>query len=272
MNKFPLLIGVLLIAVVLVSGCTTSEKIACDKPYILVGNDCCLDKDDNNICDKDESYVSQRPVQGFTVEECSFPDSGLFTCQSNSISDNLVKLNLHSSTSGPIIIKKITLPAVSCEAEFSYNELNLNFGTLEPGLATLFEDNKTTYMNKNITLISWSKSGEITLDVNGIRETFSGTKVINGIKVTLSSLIINRPHPPLAILVFSDPDASEMRFGETRQFNIPCDIKKSVIESNIVVDFIYYQQNIIDSGGLFNGTYYAPKHLTSNGWISAIVR
>jgi hypothetical protein len=34
-------------------GC--SQKIVCNKPYILVGNSCCLDKDENLICDKDET-------------------------------------------------------------------------------------------------------------------------------------------------------------------------------------------------------------------------
>ena len=30
-------------------------KVTCNKPYILVGTSCCLDKDDNSICDKYES-------------------------------------------------------------------------------------------------------------------------------------------------------------------------------------------------------------------------
>ncbi len=29
--------------------------MVCNKPYIVVGNDCCLDKDGNSICDKDET-------------------------------------------------------------------------------------------------------------------------------------------------------------------------------------------------------------------------
>ena len=41
----------------LISSCDTQiqpEQTVCNKPYILVGNDCCLDKDGNSICDKDE--------------------------------------------------------------------------------------------------------------------------------------------------------------------------------------------------------------------------
>lgn len=42
----------------IISACTTQvqpKQTVCNKPYILVGNNCCLDKDDNSICDSDES-------------------------------------------------------------------------------------------------------------------------------------------------------------------------------------------------------------------------
>src|SRR3989338_7558186 len=49
-----LIIGLIIIGIlVLVSACT--QKITCNKPYILVGDNCCLDKDDNGICDSDET-------------------------------------------------------------------------------------------------------------------------------------------------------------------------------------------------------------------------
>ena len=36
------------------------QKIICDKPYILIGNSCCLDKNDNKICDNDEPEEFQK--------------------------------------------------------------------------------------------------------------------------------------------------------------------------------------------------------------------
>ena len=30
------------------------SELVCNNPYIQVGNECCLDRNDNNICDKDE--------------------------------------------------------------------------------------------------------------------------------------------------------------------------------------------------------------------------
>jgi len=42
-------------------GC--SQQITCNKPYILVGNECCLDKDDNSICDEDDNQPQIEPDQ-----------------------------------------------------------------------------------------------------------------------------------------------------------------------------------------------------------------
>ena len=59
MKKFMLL-SILLI---IVAGCSTTpqneanakDKIVCNSPYIRMGLGCCLDSNDNNICDKDET-------------------------------------------------------------------------------------------------------------------------------------------------------------------------------------------------------------------------
>ena len=48
------LISLLLIGIVLVSGCIGESKVVCNKPYIRVGTTCCLDRDDNKICDIDD--------------------------------------------------------------------------------------------------------------------------------------------------------------------------------------------------------------------------
>jgi len=41
-----------------------SPKVECNKPYILVGGSCCLDTNNNQICDKDETApVKENPVQ-----------------------------------------------------------------------------------------------------------------------------------------------------------------------------------------------------------------
>ena len=41
-------------------GC--QQNVVCTKPYILIGNSCCLDKNNNGICDKDEQEEFQKNV------------------------------------------------------------------------------------------------------------------------------------------------------------------------------------------------------------------
>ena len=36
---------------------TKTEEVSCNPPYIKVGNNCCLDKNDNKVCDNDEKQV-----------------------------------------------------------------------------------------------------------------------------------------------------------------------------------------------------------------------
>jgi|SRR3989344_1978812 len=62
------MIGVLIL-VFLISGCkieTQQDTPICNKPYILVGNGCCLDQDDNSICDKDE-VIKEQPIENEVV-------------------------------------------------------------------------------------------------------------------------------------------------------------------------------------------------------------
>lgn len=81
MNYVPFFI-VLLVAIVFVSGCISSidtqnkenvqqqiQQVTCNKPHILVGTSCCLDKNDNSICDKDETISEPTSPQQGTQQE-----------------------------------------------------------------------------------------------------------------------------------------------------------------------------------------------------------
>jgi hypothetical protein len=50
-----IILVLLLISVLVVVGCAKIPETTCNVPYILVGNDCCLDSDSNKICDADET-------------------------------------------------------------------------------------------------------------------------------------------------------------------------------------------------------------------------
>ncbi len=87
-NKILFGIGILgIMCIVLMSGCITEketkyvcsdgtvvsdssmcheqqkEELICDKHYIKVGNECCLDKDNNSICDEDETTQISNKTQ-----------------------------------------------------------------------------------------------------------------------------------------------------------------------------------------------------------------
>ncbi|MFA5175944.1 MAG: hypothetical protein WC413_01625 [Candidatus Nanoarchaeia archaeon] len=47
-----IILGTLVLCLFLISGC--NNGIICNKPYIQVGTECCLDQNSNSICDKDE--------------------------------------------------------------------------------------------------------------------------------------------------------------------------------------------------------------------------
>ena len=51
----------LLVLVVIISGCTINkqEQITCEKPYISFDGSCCLDQNDNGVCDNGENEVVQ---------------------------------------------------------------------------------------------------------------------------------------------------------------------------------------------------------------------
>jgi len=72
--KIKYLILFLVILSFLISSCAAQEpkQPTCNKPYILVGNDCCLDKDDNSICDTDE-LIEKENAKEETKPICNTP-------------------------------------------------------------------------------------------------------------------------------------------------------------------------------------------------------
>jgi hypothetical protein len=64
MKTIFIFVVLLVASLILLNGCSQSEVgITCNKPYILVGTTCCLDQNNNSICDKDESQVNTNTSQ-----------------------------------------------------------------------------------------------------------------------------------------------------------------------------------------------------------------
>jgi len=49
-----------IIGLIILSGCN-GQEVVCNKPYIRVGTDCCLDNNDNGVCDVDEVEIKEKP-------------------------------------------------------------------------------------------------------------------------------------------------------------------------------------------------------------------
>jgi len=60
---------VIIVSCLILAGCQSQQKMTCNKPYILVGSECCLDKDNNAICDKDENLGVQKQEEQIKSKE-----------------------------------------------------------------------------------------------------------------------------------------------------------------------------------------------------------
>jgi len=66
-----LIILLILMGIVATSGCI--QQVTCNKPYIKVGKECCLDINDNAICDKDETTTSTTTTSTTTTTTTTEP-------------------------------------------------------------------------------------------------------------------------------------------------------------------------------------------------------
>lgn len=56
MRKLILIVPI----VIVLLGCAQTDETGCEAPYVLIGDDCCLDRNNNNICDFDESTPEEK--------------------------------------------------------------------------------------------------------------------------------------------------------------------------------------------------------------------
>ena len=87
MEKHDLLIGVTIVLTILVfvnlfisfggekgmenvtGNVVASPELICNTPYIVNGNECCLDNNNNNICDDDEQIATEPAEEN--LDECT---------------------------------------------------------------------------------------------------------------------------------------------------------------------------------------------------------
>jgi hypothetical protein len=101
---------------------TVSESVSCIKPYIQAGNDCCLDQDNNAICDVEETVENQSVNEGVSNDSSSEP-----------IRDNPVVIqnesSSHDSSNNPQNIRVEDAGQVNNSLDiFRGKETNIIFG------------------------------------------------------------------------------------------------------------------------------------------------
>lgn len=153
------IISLLLIAF-LFTGCNyeivgdnvTGDFIVCNKPYIQVGKDCCLDKDDNGICDKDEVGEVDRLEEGNVIE---LPEEKE---EEPEVREEVVKEEPEKLEKEKIVI-------------------------MEEGDSVIFNGKEI----KLIKIDSTSGKFEFVVNVEGVERSLYSTKnmeIVNGVKIT----------------------------------------------------------------------------------------
>jgi hypothetical protein len=86
----------------LLAGCVQQQTV-CNKPYLRVGNACCLDKDDNLICDIDEAPKEQVPsrASGMVVLSHEIEGKDISAKELTIEKDDAVKEDTHPATTEP---------------------------------------------------------------------------------------------------------------------------------------------------------------------------
>lgn len=98
----------LMTTLVLVVGCL---QPICNEPYILVGNDCCLDVNDNNICDSDE--ITTTEITTTTEATTVGPSYGTTT----TLAGATTTVGEITTTTTTV---RVTTTLVGCSAETNY--------------------------------------------------------------------------------------------------------------------------------------------------------
>ncbi len=120
-------IGVLILFVLVLAGCT-QRNAECTAPYIAKGAECCLDRNENNICDEDETskvtaVVKDRPVVMYE-EVCDA--TSRFECLEKKITNDYVWLKLRFNKDEVLKVKKVALPELGCSQEFTNEPMKYN--------------------------------------------------------------------------------------------------------------------------------------------------
>ena len=130
MKKLVILFGLLLIVIFFVGCSSQKEQVTgskCPRPYTIVGANCCLDNNNNGLCDTDEaSNDTIVLMEGANVAEKCTGGTNL-DCVGYKIGVDSIRLKFQSVSKDFIKVKRIILTNLGCSQNYeSLIELRYN--------------------------------------------------------------------------------------------------------------------------------------------------
>ncbi len=209
-----LFIFVMFVALIFIQGCESqlqTPKVVCNKPYTLVGDSCCLDNNDNGICDGSEEkpqepskIPEEKPVgetqtefklvrgdklivagKSFTLVDFSVFGGKLTT----TVNIDGKEFDIHN-TNKPEIINGLRITPISVDRLQSYLIIRVEPFVLPADHYLLLYRKENHILSKVVTLMKVQDDDGITLDVDDGKNTYEvfiakgGTKVVGGLEIT----------------------------------------------------------------------------------------
>jgi hypothetical protein len=164
MNKL-FVIGIV-VFVIFISGCV-QEEVTCNKPYIKVGSSCCLDVNENGICDSDEEVTTT------ITTTTTIPDED----EKEAISQLSKGIWIESASGNSVVIKNLGRNTINV------NEILMTIGGSEVSCTwslTFIRPNSTSTCNLTSScvgdeIVAAGPSNTVQKVCNGVTETTSTT-------------------------------------------------------------------------------------------------
>lgn len=210
--------GIMLLALFLSAfalvGCTVTNEVpnttavVCNKPYILVGTSCCLDSNNNGICDKDEVQTPSQPTTPdnnpppatqteykLTRGDSVTVDGKKFTLVDFSIFATKLEINVNVDgqdwalyeTGKPQIFNGLSITAVSIDRFQTYVILKIEPFNLGPDEYIVKYRQDYTIQGKVVQLFDVQDNNGALVKVDDLENVLivpGDTKQVGGLKIT----------------------------------------------------------------------------------------
>ncbi|MBW2992755.1 hypothetical protein KY345_06070 [Candidatus Woesearchaeota archaeon] len=107
--------ALILILVILLAGCAGETE--CESPYMKFGDSCCLDRDDNKICDSHETV--QQTIIEEKEAECVVGEG--LNCEDIKVTSDRIEIVIENILDRNINVHSIEFDNVNCQRVFDDN-------------------------------------------------------------------------------------------------------------------------------------------------------